>query len=78
MGIFLPPPIEAIFLDFFQNRPNKVISIVHNVFWDQLEVPEHISDIIFTFQALFDSPQHEKAMETTKIAVFRPFGAYKA
>ena len=23
-------------------------------------------------------PQHEKAMETAKIAVFRPFGAYKA
>ena len=46
--------------------------------WGQLEVPEHISDIIFAFQALFDSPQHEKAMETAKIAVFRPFGAYKA
>ena len=45
---------------------------------NQLEVPEHISDIIFIFQALFDSPQHEKAMEVAKIAVFRPFGAYKA
>ena len=52
--------------------------MVHNVFSGQFEVPEHISDIIYTFQALFDSPQHEKAMETAKIAVFRPFGAYKA
>ena len=48
-----------------------------NIFSGQLEVPEHISDIIFAFQALFDSPQHEKVMETAKIAVFRPFGAYK-
>ena len=51
--------------------------MVHNVFLGQLEVSEHISDIIFIFQALFDSPQHEKAMEAAKIAVFRPFGAYK-
>ena len=34
--------------------------------------------IFFPFQALFDSPQHEKAMVAAKIAVFRPFGAYKA
>ena len=34
----------------------------------------YAGDIIFAFQALFGSPQHEKAMETAKIAVFRPFG----
>ena len=49
-GRFFLPPSKSrprpIFLDFFENRPNYAISVVHNVFRGHLEVAEHIFDII--------------------------------
>ena len=59
MGVFfLPPPktwIRPLFLDFFENRRNYAISMVHNVFQGHLEVAEHVFDIIFMFHHVFDS-----------------------
>ena len=56
---FLPPPnfrvVDPFFLDFFENRPNYAISMVHNVFQGHLEVAEHVFDIIFMFHHVFDS-----------------------
>ena len=55
---FLPPPktwIRPLFLDFFENRRNYAISMVHNVFQGHLEVAEHVFDIIFMFHHVFDS-----------------------
>ena len=43
------------FLDFFENRRNYAISMVHNVFQGHLEVAEHVFDIIFMFHHVFDS-----------------------
>ena len=77
MGIFFNPPPKNWQRDHFFGLFSKSPKLSHfngpYVFLGQLEIPEHISDIIFTFQALFDAPQHEKAMETAKIAVFKPF-----
>ena len=44
----LPPKtwIRPLFLDFFENRRNYAISMVHNVFQGHLEVAEHVFDII--------------------------------
>ena len=47
--------IRPLFLDFFENRPNYAISMVHNVFQGHLEVAEHVFDIIFMFHDVFDS-----------------------
>ena len=59
MGVFfLPAPktwIRPLFLDFFENRRNYAISMVHNVFQGHLEVAEHVFDIIFMFHHVFDS-----------------------
>ena len=45
----------TLFLDFFENRRNYAISMVHNVFQGHLEVAEHVFDIIFMFHHVFDS-----------------------
>ena len=59
LGVFfLPAPktwIRPLFLDFFENRRNYAISMVHNVFQGHLEVAEHVFDIIFMFHHVFDS-----------------------
>ena len=59
MGVFFLPArktwIRPLFLDFFENRPNYAISMVHNVFQGHLEVAEHVFDIIFMFHHVFDS-----------------------
>ena len=61
LGIFFYPPlpkktwIRPFFLDFFENRRNYAISMVHNVFQGHLEVAEHVFDIIFMFHHVFDS-----------------------
>ena len=55
---FLPPSKSRprhIFLDFFENRLNYAISMIHNVFQGHLEVAEHIFDIIVIFDHVFDS-----------------------
>ena len=56
--IFFTPPfrdLDPFFLDFFENRSNYPISMVHNVFQGHLEVAEHVFDIIFMFHHVFDS-----------------------
>ena len=56
--LFYPPQllwIRPIFLDFFENRRNYAISMVHNIFQGHLEVAEHVFDIIFMFHHVFDS-----------------------
>ena len=59
MGVFfLTAPktwIRPLFLDFFENRRNYAILMVHNVFQGHLEVAEHVFDIIFMFHEVFDS-----------------------
>ena len=58
VSFFLPARktwIRPLFLDFFENRPNYAISMVHNVFQGHLEVAEHVFDIIFMFHHVFDS-----------------------
>ena len=58
VGVFLTAPktwIRPLFLDFFENRRNYAISMVHNVFQGHLEVAEHVFDIIFMFHHVFDS-----------------------
>ena len=57
MGVFFPQKtwIRPLFLDFFENRRNYAISMVHNVFQVHLEVVEHVFDIIFMFHHVFDS-----------------------
>ena len=76
-----PPPNfcgSDHFLDFFENRRNYAISMVHNVFQGHLEVAEHVFDIIFMFHHVFDSVWREKWARVVKMAHFRPFGACRA
>ena len=64
------------FLDFFENRRNYAISMVHNVFQGHLEVAEHVFDIIFMFHHVFDSVWREKWARVVKMAHFRWFSAF--